>query len=322
MPFSTNFYPIFATMSAPTRRAVLIAHFALLGVALIYGSSFLIAKSAMQGAVPPRAFIQFRVTGAALLFWMLSPLSGDHHFLRIPNKDKLLLAVSALFGVTTNMLFFFEGLKITTPVNASIMMVSGPIMVLVAGAIIVKERITPPKIAGIILGAVGAFWLIYSGADFQLSGLFSTDVAKGNLFVLINASSYAVYLVIVKPLMARYNALFVIRWVFTFGVFFVLPFGLPQVVEIDWNLWTTNILWAVGFVIVGTTFFTYLGNIIALKTLHPATVGAYIYLQPLIASVLSLFYGAETWSVHMLFGGISIFAGVYFVSFYGRKFKS
>ena len=322
MVLEAVFYPTFAPMSAPTRRAVLIAHFALLGVALIYGSSFLIAKSAMQGAVPPRAFILFRVTGAALLFWLLSPFSGSHSFLRIPNKDKLLLAVSALFGVTTNMLFFFEGLKITTPVNASIMMVSGPIMVLVAGAIIVKERITPPKIAGIVLGAVGAFWLIYSGANFQLAGLFSSDVAKGNLFVLVNASSYAIYLVVVKPLMARYNALFVIRWIFTFGVVFVLPFGGPQFIQIDWNLWTPNIIWAVGFVIVGTTFFTYLGNIIALKTLHPATVGAYIYLQPLIASVLSLFYGNESWSIHMLFGGTAIFAGVYFVSFYGRKFRS
>jgi drug/metabolite transporter (DMT)-like permease len=198
-------------------RALFIAHFALLGVAIIYGSSFLIAKGAMTGAVPPRAFIQFRVTGAALLFWSLSPFSGKDRFLSIPVKDRLLLATCAAFGVTTNMLFFFEGLKMTTPVNASIMMVSGPIAVLVAGAILVKERITMPKILGILLGALGAFWLIFSGAGFDLSGLFESDVAKGNFFVLINASSYAVYLVLIKPLMSKYNALFVIRWVFTFG---------------------------------------------------------------------------------------------------------
>ncbi|MGB1146063.1 MAG: DMT family transporter, partial [Schleiferiaceae bacterium] len=164
-------------MNAPSRKSVLLAHGALLGVALIYGSSFLIAKAAMQGAVPPRAFIQFRVTGAALLFWLLTPLSGGHSFFKIPVNDRLRLAICAVFGVTTNMLFFFEGLKITTPVNASIMMVSGPIMVLVAGAVLVKERITPPKIAGIFLGALGAFWLIYSGANFQLNGLFSSEVA-------------------------------------------------------------------------------------------------------------------------------------------------
>lgn len=309
-------------MNAPSRKSVLIAHGALLGVALIYGSSFLIAKAAMQGAIPPRAFIQFRVTGAALLFWLLSPWSGTDNFFKIPKADRWRLAISAVFGVTTNMLFFFEGLKITTPVNASIMMVSGPIMVLIAGAVLVKERITPPKIVGISLGALGAFWLIYSGANFDLSGLFSSQVAKGNLFVLINASSYAIYLVVVKPLMAKYNALFVIRWVFTFGVFFVLPFGGPQLADIEWNLWTQNIVAAVAFVIIGTTFLTYLGNIIALKTLHPATVGAYIYLQPLLASLLSLIYGGETWSIHMLLGAIAIFAGVYFVSFYGRKFKS
>jgi drug/metabolite transporter (DMT)-like permease len=119
--------------------------------------------------------------------------------------------------------------------------------------------------------------------------------------------------------MSRYNALFVIRWVFTFGVFLVLPFGGPQIPNIPWELWNGPIIGSVIFVILGTTFLTYLGNIIALKTLHPATVGAYIYLQPLIASLLSLFFGGEQWSIHMLFGGGAIFAGVYFVSFYGRK---
>ena len=309
-------------MTTQDQRSVLFAHGALLGVALIYGSSFLIAKAAMQGAVPPRAFIQFRVTGATLLFWLLTPLSGGHSFWKIPKSDRLRLVICAVFGVTANMLFFFEGLKLTTPVNASIMMVSGPIMVLVAGAVLVRESITPPKIIGILLGALGAFWLIYSGANFQIGGLFSSEVAKGNLFVLVNASSYAIYLVLVKPLMAKYNALFIIRWVFTFGVFLVLPFGGPQIQDIQWSMWDTNIISAVIFVVLGTTFLTYLGNIIALKTLHPATVGAYIYLQPLLASLLSLIYGGEQWSIHMLFGGLAIFTGVYFVSFYGRKFKA
>lgn len=306
-------------MTLPSKRAILIAHLALLGVALIYGASFLIAKNAMQAAVPPRAFIQFRVTGAAILFWILSPWSGSDRIYKLPKNDLFRLLLCAAFGVTTNQLFFFEGLKITTPVNASIMMVSGPIAVLMVGALLVKERITPPKFIGIALGAVGALWLILSGANWELGSLFQSNVAKGNLFVLINATSYAVYLVIVKPLMSKYNALFVIRWVFTFGIFLVLPFGGPQIPTIDWALWDQPILISVIYVIVGTTFLTYLGNIIALKTLHPATVGAYIYLQPLIASILSLLFADEPWSLNMLGGALCIFAGVYFVSFYRRK---
>jgi drug/metabolite transporter (DMT)-like permease len=305
-------------MNTSTRKNIIIAHLALLMVALIYGSSFLIAKGAMDGAMPPRAFIQFRVTGAAILFWALSPWSGSDRIFKMPRKDLLRLALSAVFGVTTNMLFFFEGLHMTTPVNASIMMVFGPIAVLIMGALLIGERITLPKFFGILLGAGGAILLILSGAGYDLSGLFQSDVALGNLFVLINATSYAVYLVIVKPLMARYNALFIIRWIFTFGIFFVLPFGGPQLADIRWDLWTPTIIGSVAFVIVGTTFLTYLGNIIALKTLHPATVGAYIYLQPLIASVTSLLFAEEPWSIEMLIGGALIFTGVYFVSFYGR----
>lgn len=309
-------------MKMPSRQAILKAHLVLLGVALIYGASFLIAKNAMQAAVPPRAFIQFRVTGAALLFWVLLPWSGSTRINHLPKADILRLVLCAAFGVTTNQLFFFEGLAITTPVNASIMMVSGPIAVLVVGAILIKERITPPKVVGIALGALGALWLILSGANWQISGLFQSDVAKGNLFVLVNACSYAVYLVIVKPLMSKYNALFVIRWVFTFGIFLVLPFGAPQIPEIPWELWDQGIITSVAYVVLGTTFLTYLGNIIALKSLHPATVGAYIYLQPLIASILSLIFANEPWSFNMLGGALCIFAGVYFVSFYGRSFKA
>lgn len=276
----------------------------------------------MDAAVPPSGFIQFRVTGAALLFWLLLPWSGGHRIYKIPRKDVVRLVLSALFGVTINQLFFFHGLSTTTPVNASIMMVSGPIAVLIAGALLVKERITPPKLVGILLGAAGAALLILSGANYNIAGLFDSDVARGNLFVLINASSYAVYLVIVKPLMTNYNALFVIRWVFTFGIFLVLPLGGPDILVIDYSLWDRNILLSVGYVILGTTFLTYLGNILALKTLHPATVGAYIYLQPLIASVLSLFFADEIWRIDMLVGGAAIFIGVYFVSFYGRRFRS
>ena len=309
-------------MNAPSRQTILTAHLALLGVALIYGASFLIAKNAMQTAVPPRAFIQFRVTGAALLFWVLLPWSGSNRIHHLPKADILRLVLCAVFGVTTNQLFFFEGLAITTPVNASIMMVIGPIAVLVAGAVLVKERITPPKVLGIALGAVGALWLILSGAHWQINGLFQSDVAKGNLFVLVNATSYAVYLVIVKPLMTKYNALFVIRWVFTFGIFLVFPFGGPQIPGIQWDLWDQSIITSVAYVVLGTTFLTYLGNIIALKTLHPATVGAYIYLQPLIASILSLIFAEEPWSLNMLGGGLCIFIGVYFVSLYGRSFKA
>ena len=308
-------------MNKPSPKAILKAHLALIGVALIYGASFLIAKNAMDDAVPARAFIQFRVTGAAILFWMLLPWSGPTRIYHLNKGDVFRLVLCAAFGVTTNQLFFFEGLAITTPVNASIMMVSGPIAVLVMSAILLKEQITPSKVLGIALGAIGALWLILSGAQWEINGLFESDVARGNLFVLINATSYAIYLVIVKPLMSKYNALFVIRWVFTFGVFLVLPFGGPQIPSIPWEYWDQGIIISVLYVILGTTFLTYLGNIIALKTLRPATVGAYIYLQPLIASILSLIFADESWSLSMLGGSLCIFGGVYFVSFYDRAIK-
>ena len=99
-------------MSQSSRKSILLAHAALFGVALIYGSSFLIAKSAMQGAMPPRAFIQFRVTGAALLFWMLMPFSGNERFFNIPRSDQWRLAICAVLESLQTCCFSLKDLKL------------------------------------------------------------------------------------------------------------------------------------------------------------------------------------------------------------------
>lgn len=288
----------------------------LVGVAVIYGGNYLVANQAMQEHVPPRAFILFRVAGAALLFWLIKPRSGKQRIGQLSLAEKKRLFICALFGVCTNMLFFFEGLKITTPVNASIMMVSGPIAILVAGAILLKERISSWQLGGILMGAIGAVVLIVGSNDGALSSLLGSQVALGNIFVLINASSYAIYLVLVGPLMKKYGALFVIKWVFTVGTFLVLPFGGPQLADIHLAHWNATVYWQVAYVVFATTFLTYLGNLLALKYVKPTTVGAYIYLQPIVASLLSYVVLGEVWTPQMALGAAAIFSGVYFVSFY------
>ena len=129
------------------------------------------------------------------------------------------LILCALFGVVTNQLMFFKGLSITSPINASIIMISTPILVLVLSAILIGEKITINKVTGILLGAIGSF-IILGGKDFS----FDSSNLKGDIFVLINACSYALYLVTVKPLMAKYHPITVIKWIFLFGFFPVFIF--------------------------------------------------------------------------------------------------
>jgi drug/metabolite transporter (DMT)-like permease len=167
------------------------------------------------------------------------------------------------------------------------------------------------------LGISGALYLITKGGDFQ--NIFHAGESLGNTLVMLNALSYASYLVVVKPLMARYRPYTVIKWVFLAGLAFVIPFGIGQVPAINWAEMPLKIYWEIAFVIVGTTFLAYLLNIFALKTVSSTTVSFYIYLQPLVATLAAIALGSDQPEYHMLVSAALIFMGVYLVSFYKRK---
>jgi len=264
----------------------LLAHLALLVVNLIYGANYPIAKSLMPGVIGPAGFILLRVIGAVLLFWGLRALFPQ----RVERKDAGRFLLCALTGVAINQLFFFEGLMRTTPVNASIIMVATPILVLVLSGVIIGERITHQKLGGVVLGAAGALTLILSHS----SGGGSGATLKGDLFILINACSYAVYLVMVKPLMRKYSAITVMSWCFLLGSLIVLPFGTGEFTEVEWPTLTATVLWKMAFVVVCVTFIAYLLNTWALRHVEPSVVGIYIYLQPVLA--LSVTWLAARWT--------------------------
>lgn len=285
----------------------LTAHISLLIANLIYALNFTIAKDVMPNFILPSAFILLRVIGALFLF---SFSYFIFFFQKIEFKDILRFAICGLFGVAINQLFFFEGLNLTTPINAAIVMTTNPILVMLLSFIIVKEAISFRKILGITLGFVGASTLILSDGAIDLSSNNST----GNLFVFINATSYGLYLVIVKPLLNKYHPLTVLFYVFAFGFLFVLPFGYDDLTIVKWGTIPVNIYLEIIFVVVCTTFIAYLLNSSALKTLTASTVSIYIYLQPILASLFAIFLGADFLDEKKIIASVLIFSGVYLVS--------
>ncbi len=284
------------------------AHLALFSANLIYGLNYTIAKDIMPEYLGPSAFILLRVLGAASLFWLSQQFINSE---KVSRKDHGLLIVCALFGVAANQLLFFNGLNLTTPINAAIIMTSNPILVLLIASMLLKIRITFLKSFGVLLGAAGALFLILSASKDPVN---AESPGLGNLMVLINAASYGVYLVLVKPLMSKYSPLTVIKWVFTYGLIFVFPFGISQFSSVSWNF-PTNIWWGIVFVIVGTTFLAYLFNIFALKRVNPTTVSFYIYLQPLLGSLFAILLGKDELQWQMVVSAVLIFTGVFLVSY-------
>jgi drug/metabolite transporter (DMT)-like permease len=283
------------------------AHAAILGANIIYGLNYSIAKDVMPEFIQPFGFIFCRVSGALLLFWMFSQFAVKE---KVAQKDLALLAVCGGFGVAANQLMFFYGLNLTSPINAAIILTCNPILVLIISAVVIKERITSRKIIGIGLGLTGAAGLIL----FNGAASLSSDGFIGDLFVFLNATSYAIYLVLVKPLMNKYKPMTVIKWVFFFGFIYVLPFGWNQFHEIDWSGFTPNIWGAFVFVVVGTTFLAYLFNIFGLRELSPSVVSIYIYSQPLIASIMAIALQKDELSYEKIIAALFIFSGVYLVS--------
>lgn len=275
--------------------------------ALIYGVSFTIAKEVMPEYVRPFGFILLRVLGATLLFWGLGIFLKKE---KIEVKDYPRLLLGALFGIALNQLSFFKGLSMTTPINASVIMVCSPIIVLIFSSFLLNEKATKKKLLGIFIGLFGAVMLIIFGKDIGSA----SNASLGNLLVLVNASSYALYLILIKNLTKKYHAITLAKWLYLVGLFMVVPFGFSELKMVEWNSMPLPIMYRVGFVIIFTSFMTYMFNLFAIKELKPTTLSIFIYLQPVIASSYALLVGSDSLNFIKIAATVLIFIGVYLVT--------
>ena len=244
-------------------------------VSIIYGVTFTIAKDVMPLYIDAYGFILLRVGGSVILFWLVWLFMPKE---KIALNDFPRIIAAAFFGVAFNMLTFFKGLSLTSPISAAVIMVSTPMIVLTLSAIIMKERMQKRMVFGIILGLIGTAFLILYGKSIGSA----TNAGLGNFLVLVNAISYGFYLIIVKKLMDKYNAFTFVKWIYLFGFIMVLPFGWSQFQTVNWALVPMDICWKIGFVVIFSTFLTYLLNLLSMKELKPTTVAVFIYLQPAI----------------------------------------
>jgi drug/metabolite transporter (DMT)-like permease len=293
--------------SFPTRQQVL-AHAALLAVGLIYALNFFLAREVFA-EIPPLGMVALRTTFAALIFAIITR-GGTHE--RIDSRaDYLRLALCALFGAGANQVMFFQGLSMTVEVNAAILMTTSPLFVFLVAFVMRSEPLTGRKLLGLLLAFGGAVMLSLRGRSLDLG----KHTLLGDLLITLNAASFGLYLVLVRPLMQKYQTFTVVMWVFGFGCLITVPIGLPTLLQMDWAAVSVGGYLRALYIILFVTVGTYSLNGWALKRVSAAGVGVYIYLQPVLVALLSLLWGSAPISWLQTGYMLLVFVGVYLVTY-------
>lgn len=289
------------------------AHLFILSANIIYGINYSVGKVVLR-SIPAFGIVFIRVSVALIIFWLIHQIFIKE---KVERKDQAKLFLASLFGVAINQLLFFKGLSLTSEIHSALIMITTPLIVLLMAWIILKDKITLPKAAGIIIGGIGVALLISSGSK----DAASPSNSLGDIFIMINATSYAIFLIIAKPLMKKYSPLTIAKWIFIYGFFLVLPFGINDFLTINWADLSTDTILALIFVVFGATVLAYLFNMLGLNFGSPALVSVYIYTQPVIATLIAVFSGSDRISIEKIISSLLVFAGVALVSFTGARTK-
>jgi drug/metabolite transporter (DMT)-like permease len=285
------------------------AHISLFLAQVIYALNYSIAKDLMPDHIKPLGLVMMRITGACLLFWLVSFFSKPE---KLEKGDLKKLMILAVFGVAVNQIFFIWGLSLTKPINSAIIMVSNPIAVILFTIIVFKEKLTVLKLTGLSFGIIGALTLLL----FKAHGSFAigSETMVGDLMTLLNSLSWAVFVVMAKPYMQKYQTVTVMKWIFLFGFIYVCPVGTLDLLEVKWDHLSGQTIFAMSFVVIATTFLAYLLNTYALKALSSSVVSMYIYLQPFLATIIAVLLGKDELTVIKVISGSLIITGVYLAS--------
>lgn len=285
-----------------------LAILAALGATTIYGINHTIAKGVMPNYVRPFGFIFLRLFGATLLFWAISFFGPKE---KLEKRDWSRIFVCAIFGMGINMLSFFKGLALSTPINSAVLITITPILVVILSALFIKEKVSLQRGIGVFLGLIGALGLVLFGAEVRQD---ATNIPLGNLLFIVNATSYGLYLILVKKLLEKYHPFTLMKWLFGIGLILTLPVTYSDFMKIEWQQMPMEALGAVAFVVIGTTFLTYLFNVFALTQLKASTVGVFMYLQPLIGIVFAILSGKDHLNFIKFTAIVLVLMGVYLVS--------
>ncbi len=295
-------------MSTPVK-----IHFILFLINLFYSLNYVLVKNITPKLIEPFGLQLYRVIGAFLLFQMVWLFQSNKE--KVPAKDLFNIAGCSLLGVACNGLFYLKGISVTYPINASLIMILVPVLVLLFSVLFFRESIQLSQFFGAIIGLLGASIVISKLKPID----FGKDTVVGDIFIFLNTISFSLYLIFARDVLKKYSPITMAKWLFTFGLFYVIPFGYKQLTQAHWNQFETGDWAILAYILIFPTFLAYLLYNVALKKTTSTIASSYIFLQPILTAGIALSLGVDRLDTYKLVGGALIFLGVYFVSIYKPK---
>ena len=281
-------------------------HLFALAANVMWGLMSPIGKSALQ-EFSALSVTTFRMVGAAAAFWILSIFCRQEH---VGHRDMLKIFFASLFALVFNQGIFIFGLSMTSPIDASIVTTTLPIVTMIVAAIYLKEPITNKKVLGIFVGAMGALILIMSSQAVSSGG----GSLVGDLLCLVAQISFSIYLTVFKGLSRRYSAVTINKWMFVYASMCYIPFSYYDISTIHWVSISPVAIIQVFYVVLGGSFLAYLCIMTAQKLLRPTVVSMYKYMQPIVATVVAIFMGIGSFGWQKGIAIALVFLGVYIVT--------
>lgn len=282
------------------------AHLALVGAGVMWGLMAPIGKMAMSAGISGLSLATMRMVGAAVLFWLASLLAPRQ---KVTRRDLGLLFLAGLLSIVCNQGLYIIGLSLTSPVDATLITTSMPILTMILAALFLREPITATKGIGVLVGAVGAVVLIWNSQ----SGSGESNLL-GNVMCLVAQTSFACYLTLFRGLISRYHVMTLMKWMFTYATFCYLPFAWGDLSDVFARDFPMEVWLQVGYVVLFGTFFTYILVMVGQKSLRPTVVSMYNYVQPVVGACASVAVGVGVFGWSEGLAAILICTGVYVVT--------
>ncbi len=284
-------------------------HLAMLGANVCWGLMSPVVKLTLaSGIIAPLIIVDFRVAGAALLFWITSLFLPKEN---VPLKDVLLLFGAGMLGVLLNQGCFIIGVSLTSPGEASLVTTTMPMWVMLLAWLFLHEPITLKKTGGIVLGAAGALILVF-GNGAAISG--GASPALGDFIVLMAQLSYALYLTLYRNFIRKYTLVTLMKWMFLAATIVAIPATFSYLKATVWELISTSEWMGIAYIVIFATFIAYICIMIGQKNLRPTIVGMYNYVQPIVATIVGICLGLDHFNFSKAIAVVLIFSGVYLVT--------